>query len=114
MGSFDEDLNRQVLQRMSDDGDDLSVARPVEFSHAFPDAASAGSFAAAVAALGLKSEVERTGCVPELPWDVVVTIEMVPELNAITAAEHDLGVTADSHRGRSDGWGCIRVEAHPS
>jgi len=104
----DEDLNRQVLKQMWESGDDLRTPRPIEFSHALPDAASAASFAGECRSRGFRSAVEETGCVPDLPWDVVVTIEMVPDLHTINETERDLGEAVARHGGRPDGWGCFR------
>lgn len=109
MSSNDKDLNRQVLEQMRDGGDDLRTPRPIDFSHALPDSASAASFAAEMRSRGFASAVEETGCVPDLPWDVVVTITMVPDLQVITDTERDLGEGAAKHGGRADGWGCVRV-----
>jgi hypothetical protein len=109
MSSFDEDLNRQVLRQMREGGDSLTAARPIDFTHALPDATAARGFASELAASGFRLVVRETGCVPELPWDVVVTIDMTPELRAITDTERDLGEIAARFGGRADGWGCERV-----
>ncbi len=106
---FDEDLNRQIIQQMLEGGDDLKTPRQIDFSHVFPDAASAECFAADVHARGLQSTIEETCCVPEFPWDVVVEITMAPDVAAVTSAELELSEIASSHGGRADGWGCVRV-----
>ena len=106
----DEDLNRQALEQMREAGDDLKTPRPIDFSHALPNAASAASFAAEMQSRGFRSAVEETGCAPELPWDVVVTIEMVPDLHSINETERDLGRAAANHGGSPDGWGCIKPQ----
>jgi hypothetical protein len=111
VGSNEEDLNREILQKMRDGGDDLKTPRPVDFSHAFPDAASAASFAAELQAQGFQLTMEETGCVPDLLWDVVVTVEMAPSPDVVTATERDLGELASSLGGRADGWGCVRIVA---
>jgi hypothetical protein len=107
--SSDQDLNRQVLQQMRAAGDDLTTPRPIDFSHVLPSAASAASFAAEMKLRGFHLAVEETGSTPDLPWDVVVTMVMVPNLHSINEAERDLGEAAAKHGGRSDGWGCVRV-----
>jgi len=43
-------------------------------------------------ARGFVTDVDETGCVPEFPWDVVVTINMAPDLRALTAIEMDWAV----------------------
>jgi len=105
----DEDLNRQVLQQMRAAGDDLRTPRPIDFSHAMPDAASAASFAVEFLTRGFRVAVEETGSTPNLPWDVVVTIVMVPTLHTINETERDLGEAAANHGGRPDGWGCAQI-----
>ena len=87
----------------------MKIARPVDFSHVFVDEASARSFSAAVQNRGLATEMEKSGCDPEMPWDVVVVVEMIPDLDAINRIEQDLSDLAASHGGRDDGWGCVRV-----
>ena len=109
VSSNDEGLNREVLQKMRDGGDDLKTPRPVDFSCAFPDAASAASFAAKLQIRGFRLTVDETGCVPDLPWDIVVTVEMAPGLEVITATEHYLGELASSLGGRAVGWSCEHV-----
>jgi hypothetical protein len=109
MNPSEEEQNRQVIQRMGEGGDDLKIPRPIDFSHVFADREAAKSFAAEIETRGLRATIEETGCDPERPWDVVVTIDMAPELGALTATERDLGNLACLHGGRADGWGCIRV-----
>lgn len=109
MSSFDEALNRQVLERMQAAGDDLRTVRPVDFSHVFLDASSAEAFAENVRCRGYRAEVEEADCAPGMPWDVTVTIDMAPGLLALSATEAELNGIAVSYGGRSDGWGCLRI-----
>ena len=109
MSSFDEALNRQTLERMKAAGDDLRTVRPVDFSHVFLDAASAEAFAEHVRSRGFRADVEEADCAPGLPWDVTVTIDMAPGLQAVTATEAELNEIAVSYGGRADGWGCLRI-----
>ena len=109
MSSFEENLNREILQRMREGGDSLLTPRPIDFSHVFPDESAATAFSAAMESQGFTTVLEETGCESELPWDVVVTISMIPDLQALTATELDLNIAAAAHRGRADGWGCERL-----
>ena len=103
-----EEENKDVLRRMSEGGDDLTAPRPVDFTFVFPDRASAASFADAIQSQSFQaSEVENTGCVPELAWEVVATMEMAPELHAVTEIELGLGNLATGLGGRPDGWGFL-------
>jgi hypothetical protein len=86
MRSDEEELNYQILQRMREAGDDLSVVRPVCFQFALPSLELANKFANEIAEPGLTVDVseEADGPVIELPWDVNVTVEMKPELASIS------------------------------
>jgi hypothetical protein len=96
---------------MREAGDDLSVVRPVFFQFVFPSRELAQSFAEEILASGLaaKAENEGGGPAPELPWDVNVTIEMIPERMTITDYECSLGEKATVYNGRADGWYCQRI-----
>ncbi len=111
--SADEALNEQVLRRLRAAGDDLTVARPVEFQFVFPSLTDARNFAQAARELDLRAEVADgdDGPAPGLPWDVNVTIHMVPELAAITGHERALGQLAAAYNGRPDGWFCQQMDA---
>jgi hypothetical protein len=109
VSAFDEDVNREVLDRMRAGGDDLTTVRPVDFSHVFPDSASAEAFAASVRTLGWRVDVEETHCAEDAPWDATVVIDMAPSLEAVTGAEADLHEIAQRHGGRADGWGCFEI-----
>jgi Regulator of ribonuclease activity B len=73
----------------------------------FPDQDSAHQFSARVEVLGYTSSAELTGCVPELPWDVVVVNHMLPTHAGITRFEAQLETIASEFGGRNDGWGCV-------
>ena len=109
MAFHDEELNRDVLDRMKAAGDDLKTVRPVDFSHVFLDGRSAEAFAEHVHGCALRADVEESGCVPDMPWDVTVTIDMAPSPEAVTATEAELNGIAASYGGRADGWGCLSI-----
>ena len=108
MRSDDEELNCQILQRMREAGDDLSVVRPVCFQFALPSLELANKFAEEIAEPCLTVDVSH-GPVTELPWDVHVTVEMKPELASISEYECSLGQKAAVYDGRADGWFCERI-----
>jgi hypothetical protein len=110
MHSYDEMVNEQVLQEMRDGGDDLILVRPIYFQFVFPSEESAQEFAADVGRLGsAKARPDSDGCVPELPWEVHVTVDMRPELATISDYEKWLDSLASVRCGRADGWYCERI-----
>ena len=111
--NFPNDENGDVLRRMHQDGDDLTKARDIEFTVVFPDEASAQSFADLHNVKGLVTSLARGNCDPELPWDVVVTKNMVPTHQSITAFEATLQIAAKEFGGRNGGWGCFAQDATP-
>ena len=102
--------NADVLRRMVQDGDDLSIARDIDFSVVFPTEDSATKFSDIFRVQGLSAKVEEANCAPGLPWDVVVVRNMVPTNAAISAFELHLQEAATPFDGRNDGWGCFEAK----
>lgn len=101
-----DDENGDVLRRMLDDGDDLTLARPIDFFHVFAEESDAQDFFAAAAA---RPELAVEG--PDFDdddgiWEVTATRVMAPEHKAITALEAELTELAAQYHGYPDGWGC--------
>ena len=107
ISDFPNDENGDVLRRMQSNGDNLSVARDIDFTVVLPSANAAETFASHFQELGHKVSIENSDCVPDLPWDVVVVNNMVPTHAAITAFEKSLEDFAQTRGGRNDGWGCF-------
>jgi hypothetical protein len=106
MSLFEE--NAAILRRMEADGSDLGPPRIIDFSHVFPDKASADAFAREVEREGYATaleEVERE----EYPWDVTASKQMAPTCGNITDTEEHLDALARSYQGRTDGWGFFRL-----
>ena len=104
---FPDDENGQVLRQMEESGDDLSKPRDIDFTVVLPDKAAARAFGDYFHARGYGVSAERSGTVPDLPWDVVVVKHMVPTHSGITQFEQELEAVASEHGGRNDGWGCF-------
>lgn len=104
---FPDDENGDVLRRMLRNGDDLTIARDVDFSVVFPTEAAANEFAEQFGGLEFKVSVRKSDCEPELPWDVTVTSYMLPSHGGITEFEEKLQAAASPLGGRNDGWGCF-------
>jgi regulator of RNase E activity RraB len=96
--------NATFLKEFAEDGLDLTKVLAVEFAHVFPEPADADAFAEAA----VSEEASVDILEPEDdgdPWEVAVTIELVPTAEAITAHEERLEALAVKHNGESDGWG---------
>ncbi|QOY86920.1 ribonuclease E inhibitor RraB [Paludibaculum fermentans] len=104
---FPSDDNGRVLLRMQENGDDLAKPRDIDFTVVFPGQSSAVAFADYFRRSGYKVSVEKTGSVPELPWDVIVVKHMIPSHNEIAEFENTLSDFASPLGGRNDGWGCF-------
>ncbi|MFZ6818494.1 ribonuclease E inhibitor RraB [Undibacterium sp. Ji22W] len=104
---FPNDENGKVLRQMKRNGDNLSIARNIDFTIVFPDENAAKTFAAHFQELNHEVSIENSNCVAELPWDVLVVKNMVPIHSAITDFENLLQNLAEKHGGRNDGWGCF-------
>jgi hypothetical protein len=100
MSLFEE--NAAILRNMEADGSDLGPSRSIDFSHVFPNQASANAFARAAEQEGFSTtieEVERE----EDPWDVTASKDMTPTYENITDTEERLHALAQTHQGRADG-----------
>lgn len=104
---FPNDENGDVLRRMQENGDDLTQPRDINFTSVFPSKSVAEVFADHFKRLGYRVSVEKTECVPELPWDVVVVKQMLPSHDGISEFEDTLEALALPFGGRNDGWGCL-------
>lgn len=100
--------NAEILAGMQRDGSDLGPSRPVDFSHVFPDHASAEAFAHECGNDGFKIDLVQTER-EEDPWDVTVSAEMVPSAVNVTSWEERFDARARIYGGRSDGWGFFRI-----
>ncbi len=109
---FPPDQNGYILSQMQGSGDDLSVARDIDFSLLFADQASAEAFCGIMEEEGYEADFgpwesqgpddENTG-----KWDVQITRHMVPEHADISSFELELQVLAMPFGGKTDGWGCF-------
>ena len=98
------DENATFLKEFAEDGLDLSQIRAIEFAHVFAEAADADAFAEAAVSEEASVDIlepEEDGD----PWEVALTIDLVPTAEAISAHEERLDALAQKHNGESDGWG---------
>lgn len=106
---FPDDENGNVLRGMHEDGDDMSQPRDIDFTVVLPNSDAVQEFGNYFYSLGLQVKVKKADTVPELPWDVVVTVNMLPTYEGITEFEERLKLVAAPLSGRNDGWGCYQV-----
>jgi len=106
MSLFEE--NAEVLRNMARNGAELGSPRAIDFSHVFPDSASAKAFAQEADREGFATSVEEVDD-EEAPWDVTASATMAPTCENITGTEERLDAMAQAHGGRSDGWGFFRA-----
>lgn len=106
--AFSEE-NEEVLRRMRAEGDDLTQPRDVDFTVVFPDELSAHAFADQFETADVSVSVEQSNTAEGMPWDVVVTKNIVPENETITEFEVFLADRAIGYGGRNDGWGCFNI-----
>ncbi len=106
---FPEDENGKVLRRLRLGGDNLEVARDVNFSVIFPNKISAERFARLLEELGYPAGVEHVEYGSEYVWDVTIRNNMVPTHSDISNFEAKLEALAEPLGGENDGWGCFRL-----
>jgi hypothetical protein len=91
-----------------EEGDNLSVPRPIDFDFAFDERQQALGFEAVVEERDLQvcisSDAQQEG------WYMIVTRYMVPTHASITALESSLTERARSAGGEAEGWGCLPVD----
>jgi Regulator of ribonuclease activity B len=102
---FPNDENGDVLWRMSEDGDNLSKRREIDFSVIFPTEETALQFAVHLLRNDQKVSFSEYKEHDELPWQVHVHPMMEPTHENITGFENQLGKDAAEFGGRNDGWG---------
>src|SRR4051812_5335113 len=97
---------------MESSGDNLDLAREVDFEHIFGDSESALAFAAC--ALSQTDKLGIRWYDEERSWNVRVSRHMVPTHEAIGALEASLHKMAQLYGGKADGWGSFKVVASDS
>lgn len=100
------DENTEILMQFVAEGKDLSYVRLIDFSHLFPDFASANCFAAVAEAEGFKIAINQSHS-RKGNWDVTASKVMLPSADAITESEAQLDALAQLHQGYADGWGFL-------
>lgn len=107
---FPDDENGDVLWRMKEHGDNLSVAREIDFSIIFPTEEAAINFAVHLLKNNQKVSFSEYPEHDEMPWQVQAHPVMEPTHEAISGYEAQLAEDAARFGGRNDGWGSMEQE----
>lgn len=107
MSQFPDDGNGDMLQALADAGVDLSKSLELDFYLVFPDKQKAETALNALTALDEGGEVELNFNDLE-QWELIVSLNMVPDHTAITAKEAELDKFAKKFGGYNDGWGVMQ------
>ncbi|HCU67368.1 MAG TPA: ribonuclease E inhibitor RraB [Rheinheimera sp.] len=107
MSQFPDDGNGDMLQALADAGVDLSKSLELDFYLVFPDKQKAETALNALTALDEGGEVELNFNDLE-QWELIVSLNMVPDHAAITAKEAELDKFAKKFGGYNDGWGVMQ------
>jgi len=100
---FPDDENGNKLRRMYEDGEDLSKTRDIAFTVLLPDSDAVQEFGSYFYNLGLQVKAKRNDSGSGLPWNVVVTVNMLPNYEDIINFEKKLEEVAAPLGGRVDG-----------
>ena len=101
------DAHGDALRRLVASGDNLTLARPVEFAFVFGQPSDARRFGTQARAAGFLAP--DTGST-----EVIVSVDMVPTYAVIIATDTRLAALAAENGGRSDGWGCFSLGLAPT
>ncbi|WP_197355323.1 ribonuclease E inhibitor RraB [Aureliella helgolandensis] len=99
-----EDASRETLNRMANSGMDMSAVHAIDFWYRFTAKENAEDMqrkarehAFSVVAIEPNDELGE--------YDVLVQVQLVPNLDAIGQTEKSLGAIAAQCNGQADGWG---------
>ncbi|MCF1427196.1 MAG: ribonuclease E inhibitor RraB [Shewanella sp.] len=105
---FPDDDNGKMLQAMAESGIDLSKALDVDFFLVFDDKRDAESALEDLVTREEQGELEINFNEELDKWELIVTLNMVPEYNVIVEREVALNDFASEYDGMTDGWGVMQ------
>ncbi|MEZ5564220.1 MAG: ribonuclease E inhibitor RraB [Gammaproteobacteria bacterium] len=103
--NFPNDETGDLLRLMQEQGDDLSVARDVDFFLIFDAKDQAAEFARR-SDLGPEFRVCVERYEKTSKWQVTLTVHMTPIYAELLILEKQIARLGREQRGKSDGWGC--------
>ena len=98
-----DDETGAALQRLADDGSDLSRPLKMDFFIAVPDQQRGQRVAAAASGLGFEVSVEQDEETKE--WTCYCTKEITPSYSMVVQIEQQLDLLARKYQGYADGFG---------
>ena len=107
MSQFPDDGNGDMLQALADAGVDLSKSLALDFYLVFKSKEKAEMALNELTALDQPGEVELNFNDLE-QWELIVSLNMVPDHTAITNKEAELDKFAKKFGGFNDGWGVMQ------
>jgi hypothetical protein len=107
---FPADSNGDTLRRMQNSGDNLEIARDVDFSLIFDRQINASRFCEDVGIKIFATKIEPRDEEFDQVWDVTCTIKIIPTYDTILKIEENLQSISAPFGGQIDGWGCFSQE----
>ena len=106
--SLPDDDNGKMLAAMADAGMDLSRSMDVDFFLVFESQRDAETALEDLVNSDSDGEVELMFNEETAKHEIIVTINMIPEYEAIVAQESSLNNFAEEYDGMTDGWGVMQ------
>jgi regulator of RNase E activity RraB len=100
---YPNDSDGDALQRVVDDGNDMSLPMTVDFPVVLPDLETAQQFAALAAKRGYDTDIAERDS--RSTYDVYCTKRMVLNYDSVIKVQLELNKLAGPLGGYSDGWG---------
>lgn len=104
---FPTDDNGQILAEMHQEGVDLSKIHTLDFFILFETQGDADKFAKVISEDDLAPATKQQKCADTGVFEVLVSIEMVPDHQLIIDMENYLEAVANPLNGYGDGWGIL-------
>ena len=104
---FPSDDNGQILAEMHEAGVDLTTAHTLDFFVLFEQQEQADKFASVIVKDDLAPKTKSQKCADTGVFEILVSIEMVPNHQLITDMENYLESIANPLHGYGDGWGIL-------
>jgi hypothetical protein len=104
---FPADETGELLRLIQEQGDDLAVARDIDFFLIFDSREQATAFASQ-ADLGPEFRVSTARYEKTSKWQASLTVHMAPVYAEIVMLEKQVARLGREHGGQPDGWGCAK------
>lgn len=103
MSDYPKDADGESLQRVADDGSDMTAPMDIDFFIATPNEASSNQVAEAASKIGFATEIVFDD--EDEEWTVYCTRFMVATHDGVIAVQQELDELAKPFGGTTDGWG---------